>query len=86
MDIFSGNIYVIQQGLLYHPEVVLRVVIGDDVDMMRVVRLVRPDVIALGYDQDRKAVMRQLREAGITCRLVRLGKLKGYSTKRITGG
>ena len=76
----------VRAGMVESLEPVDRVVIGDDADMMRVVRLVRPDVIALGYDQDREDVMRQLRDAGITCRVVRLGKLKGYSTKRITGG
>ena len=63
-----------------------RAVIGDDSDMMRVVREERPEVIALGYDQDEESIKRQLKQAGMGCRVVRIGKLKGYSTKKITGG
>ena len=63
-----------------------RVVIGDDNDMSRVVREVRPDTIALGYDQDEKMVKDLLAMAGIECKIVRIEKLKGYSTKKITEG
>jgi len=63
-----------------------RAVIGDDLDMMRVVRLERPDIIAIGYDQDDETIRRQIRRTGIKCKVIRLGKLKGYSTKKITGG
>ena len=63
-----------------------RAVIGDDSDMRRVAREERPEVIALGYDQDEESIKRQLKQAGMGCRAVRIGKLKGYSTKKITGG
>ncbi len=63
-----------------------KAVIGDGHDMMKVVRRERPRTIALGYDQDIDSIRGQLRHAGISCRVVRLGKLKGYSTKKITGG
>ncbi len=63
-----------------------KVVIGDDEDMMKVVLEERPDVIALGYDQDEKGIRRMLDRSGIRCRVVRIEKLKDYSTKRITEG
>lgn len=63
-----------------------KAIVGDDKDMMMVVREEKPEVIALGYDQDVKGIKRQLSDSGIACKVVRLGKLKGYSTKRITGG
>ncbi len=62
------------------------VVIGDDHDMSRVVREVRPDVIAIGYDQDEKFVKDLLAVAEFDCDIVRIEKLKGYSTKNITEG
>ncbi|MBN2330920.1 MAG: NUDIX domain-containing protein [Candidatus Aenigmarchaeota archaeon] len=65
---------------------VSKAVIGDERDMLKVVRAERPDVIAMGYDQDVRGMKAQLNSAGITCKVVRVGKLKGYSTKRITGG
>ncbi len=63
-----------------------KVVIGDERDMLKVVREEAPDIIAMGYDQDIKGMKMQLKQAGISCKVVRVGKLKGYSTKRITGG
>jgi FAD synthetase len=63
-----------------------KVVIGDDEDMMKVVLEERPDVIALGYDQDEKGLKRMLDRSGIKCRIARIEKLKDYSTKKITEG
>lgn len=65
---------------------VSKVVIGDDNDMMKVVKRERPDIIAIGYDQDDKLIKKMLPETGIECELVKIGRLKGYSTKKITGG
>ena len=65
---------------------VSKVVIGDDTDMMKVVKRERPDIIAIGYDQDDKLIKKMLSETGIECELVKIGRLKGYSTKKITGG
>lgn len=65
---------------------VSRVVIGDERDIMKVVREEEPDIIAMGYDQDVEAMKTRLRQEGIRCKVVRVGKLKGYSTKKITGG
>ncbi|MBN1896407.1 MAG: adenylyltransferase/cytidyltransferase family protein [Candidatus Aenigmarchaeota archaeon] len=63
-----------------------KVVIGDDDDMMKIVREEKPDVIALGYDQDAEEIRKLLYSEGLFCRIVRIQKLKGYSTKKITGG
>ncbi len=63
-----------------------KVVTGDDDDMMKVVREEKPDVIAIGYDQDETSIKRMLDGAGIECGIVRIEKLKGYSTKKITEG
>ncbi len=63
-----------------------RVVIGDEKDMMKIVRKEKPDVIAIGYDQDMNGVMSALKREGIECEVVRLKELSGYSTRGITGG
>ncbi len=63
-----------------------KVVIGDDDDMMKVVLEEKPQTIALGYDQDERGMKRMLDKAGFECEIVRIEKLKGYSTKKITGG
>lgn len=63
-----------------------KVVVGDDIDMMKVVREEKPDVIALGYDQDAEEIRKMLYSEGLFCRIARVEKLKGYSTKKITGG
>ncbi len=66
--------------------VVSRAVIGDAKDFMKVVIKEEPDIIAMGYDQNVKGMKLMLSRAGISCRVARIGKLKGYSTKKITGG
>ena len=65
-----------------------KAVIGDDEDFSKVVRQQKPDVIAIGYDQDEAPVRELLQRPGLCtgCRVVRIGLLKGYSTKDITGG
>ena len=63
-----------------------KVVIGDDIDMSRVIREEKPAVIAIGYDQDEKMVRDLIVMAGVGCEVVRIEKLKGYSTKKITEG
>jgi FAD synthetase len=62
-----------------------KAVVGDDDDMMKVVMEEQPDVIALGYDQDEHGIRKMLDRAGFGCEIVRIEKLKGYSTKKITG-
>jgi len=63
-----------------------RVIVGDDDDMMKVVAEEKPDIIAVGYDQDENAIKKMLAQAGLDREIVRIEKLKGYSTKKITEG
>ncbi len=53
-----------------------RAVLGKEGDMLDVVAQLKPDVIALGYDQhfDEKTLEKELRERGMKVRVVRLGK------------
>jgi len=62
-----------------------RVVIGDEKDHMKIVKKERPDIIAIGYDQDYDAIKHELVSAGIRCELRRIPRLKDYSTKKIMG-
>ena len=63
-----------------------KAVIGDDIDMSRVIREEKPKVIAIGYDQSEKMVRDLISASGVSCEVVRIEKLKGYSTKKITEG
>jgi len=63
-----------------------KVVIGDERDFMKVVREEKPDVIALGHDQQMKEdeLKWMLAQGGIRCSIVRIReKLKGYKTSKI---
>jgi FAD synthetase len=63
-----------------------KVVIGDEVDFMNVVRKEKPDVIVLGYDQriSEKELNKMLTREKIDCRVVRIrDELKGYKTRKI---
>jgi FAD synthetase len=54
--------------------------------MMKIVKEERPDVIALGYDQetDEAELRKMLKEAGIKCRVVRIKTyLPGRSTSKM---
>ncbi len=62
-----------------------RAVVGDPGDMSKVVSGEKPDVIAIGYDQDEGEAIMACRNAGLSCRIARIGELKGYSTRGITG-
>jgi len=62
-----------------------KVVIGDDRDMSAVVAKEKPDIVALGYDQDIEEVKGILRKAHSAAKIVRIQQLKGYSTKKLTG-
>jgi FAD synthetase len=63
-----------------------RVLVGSESDRMRIVREEMPDTIALGFDQDRKGLEQDLMSAGIKCRIVRIGRLGKYSTRKILKG
>ena len=56
-----------------------RVIIGDRKDFMKTVGKEKPDIVALGYDQEFDETV--LRKAG--CRVARIGKLEGYSTRKM---
>jgi FAD synthetase len=61
-----------------------KAVIGDEKDFMKVVRAEKPDIIALGYDQDLGSLERWIEKSGIKCRIVRIkSRLKGYKTEGI---
>ncbi|MEM5812202.1 MAG: NUDIX domain-containing protein [Candidatus Aenigmatarchaeota archaeon] len=64
-------------------EMVDKAVIGDERDFMKVVRREKPDIIALGYDQNAKKLKQELKKTGIKPRIVRIKKLKGYKTKKL---
>ncbi len=60
-----------------------KAVTGDEKDFMKVVRKEKPDIIALGYDQELDGKMRrQIESLGI--KIVRIkSSLKGYKTRDI---
>lgn len=58
-----------------------RAVIGYEGDMFRIVEEIKPDVIALGYDQHVEELERQLRERGIPAKVVRCGEYNGDLNK-----
>lgn len=63
-----------------------KVVIGDEVDFMKVVRREKPDVIVLGHDQkmSEKELRKMLAKEGLDCGIIRVKeKLKGYKTSKI---
>ena len=53
-----------------------KAVLGREGDMYEIVAQIKPDIIALGYDQrfDRKALERELKARGLKIKVVRLGK------------
>ncbi len=64
-----------------------RAVIGHGTDILKTVEKIKPDIIALGYDQNlkEKELEKRLKERGFFCRIVRIQKLKNYSTRNIMG-
>ncbi len=63
-----------------------KVVIGDEVDFMKVVRKERPDVIVLGYDQkmSEKELRKILAREGMDCEVIRIReRLEGFKTSKI---
>jgi len=62
--------------------IVDKAVVGDEKDFMKVVRKERPDIIALGYDQELGSLEKQIESLGI--KIVRIkSRLKGYKTEDI---
>lgn len=65
--------------------------LGNEKDMYETVKIVKPDIIALGYDQihDEKQIRIELNNRNIKAKIVRLQKYDGISdldgTRRIIG-
>ncbi|MCQ6963259.1 FAD synthase [Methanolobus chelungpuianus] len=59
-------------------KVVDRAVLGSESDMFEPIREIRPDIIALGYDQtfDTESLERELRERSIDAKVVRISDSK----------
>ena len=62
-----------------------KVVIGRR-DFFSVVRSERPDIIALGYDQDRSWLDKAIRASGLSIRIVRIPRHGSYSTSSLLKG
>jgi len=58
-----------------------RAVIGYEDDFLRIVEELKPDIIALGYDQYFEGLEEKLRARGIEARVVRCGKYDGDLNK-----
>jgi FAD synthetase len=56
-----------------------KILIGDKKDFLRVVRRERPDIIALGYDQE----FDEKKLEALGCRVVRIPKYGSHSTSKI---
>lgn len=65
---------------------VSRALVGDGNDMSLTIAAEKPDVIAVGYDQDMEGIRKAAGRAGVKCRLVRICELPGYSTRGLRGG
>jgi len=58
-----------------------RAVIGYEDDFLRIVEELKPDIIALGYDQYFEGLEEELKKRGIKARVVRCGKYDGDLNK-----
>jgi FAD synthetase len=65
-----------------------RALVGHSGDMFRIVEELRPDVIALGYDQEMEGLQQELRERGLSVTVRRCTRFKDYDlngTRKIIG-
>ena len=58
-----------------------KAVIGYEHDFLRIVEEIKPDIIALGYDQHFEELEKKLKERGIKAKIVRCGKYDGDLSK-----
>ena len=78
-------------GLIRELKMVDQAELGHEDDMYKVVEEIRPDIIALGYDQvhDEKILNQELKKRKLKARVVRLSKYSGMEdldgTRRIIG-
>ncbi len=71
----------IRLDLIKELRVVDEAYLGHEEDMYEVVKEIKPDIIALGYDQvhDEKAVEKELKKRNINAKIVRLAEYEGGS-------
>jgi len=58
-----------------------KAVIGYEDDFLRIVEEIKPDIIALGYDQHFEGLEEMLKKRGIKVKIVRCGKYNGDLNK-----
>ena len=81
----------IRLKLIKELKVVDEAYLGNEQDMYAIVEEIKPDVIALGYDQihDEKSIQKELKKRNIHAKVVRLPKFEGGEdldgTRRIIG-
>jgi FAD synthetase len=81
----------IRLDLIKELKIVDEAYLGHEDDMYDIVEEIKPDVIALGFDQvhDEKNIKSELKKRGINTKVVRLSEFKGGSdlegTRRIIG-
>ena len=79
----------IRLGLIKELKIVDEVYLGHEDDMYEIVKEIKPDIIALGFDQihDEKKITDELKKRNISAKVVRLPEFKGISdlegTRRI---
>ena len=71
-----------RKKMLESLRIVDKAVIGDERDFLKVVRKERPDIIALGYDQELGGLEPQIEKLGIKTARIR-SHLRGYKTEDI---
>ena len=81
----------IRLNLIRELKIVDDAYLGHEDDMYTIVEEIRPDVIALGYDQiyDEATIKKELKKRGLAAKVVRLPKFQGgedlNGTRRIIG-
>jgi FAD synthetase len=81
----------IRLNIIKELKIVDEAFIGHEDDMYKIVQEIKPDIVALGYDQihDEKTIEKELKKRGIKTKIVRLSELKGGSdlegTRKIIG-
>lgn len=75
-----------RKEMLEKIKIIDKVIIGDNIDFLNVVRKEKPDVIVLGHDQkmSEKRIEQETNKIGINCQIIRMKKFKkGYSVSRM---
>ena len=81
----------IRLNIIKELKIVDEAFIGHEDDIYKIVNEIKPDIIALGYDQvhDEKTIEKELKKRNIMAKIVRLSELKGGSdlegTRKIIG-